>query len=528
MKRRTFLAGMGAAAAASQLPAPALAQSAKSRVLTFVPQTGLVSLDPLTTNAPANANGYYVFDTLYGVDSSFKAHPQMAEGHTVSSDRLTWDIKLRPGLKFHDGERVLAKDCVASIKRWWQRDVFGQSLRAYTDDLSAADDNTLRFRLKKPFELLPDALAHPLAMPCVMMPERLANPDPTKLVTEMVGSGPYKFIANEFVQGQRAVYEKNAAYVPRQDKPEHTAGGKVANFERVEWRTIADAGTAAAALQAGEVDWLEFVQYDIIELLKTNKALNVTTADPGFTSFLRFNSEIPPFNNPAMRRVVAAAISQPDILTALVGDKTYWTECYSAYNCVIPGMDEVGKSLMGGKKDYKALSEEVKKAGYKGEKVVILRTIDGLLSSPAAPVLLDALQKIGIDAEMQNVDLATLFTRRAMRTPIAQGGWSIFLSWASTAVSANPIVDPVQRGIPLPSGYVGNSDDALLESLITKWVEAPNDSDRHAALTKVQERLFEMCWTLQIGMFKLQTAMRSDLTGYLPSAVPVPWNIRRV
>ena len=79
-----------------------------------------------------------------------------------------------PGLKFHDGAPVLAKDAVASIKRWWQRDAMGQALALATDDLSATDDRTLTFRLKKPFALMFDALAKPGSPVCFIMPERIA------------------------------------------------------------------------------------------------------------------------------------------------------------------------------------------------------------------------------------------------------------------------------------------------------------------------------------------------------------------
>ena len=65
---------------------------------------------------------YLVFDTLYGQDNNFQPHPQMVAGHTVSADGKQWDITLRDGLKFHDDTPVLARDCVASIQRWWQRD----------------------------------------------------------------------------------------------------------------------------------------------------------------------------------------------------------------------------------------------------------------------------------------------------------------------------------------------------------------------------------------------------------------------
>ena len=106
---------------------------------------------------------------------------------------------------FHDGTKVLARDCVASIRRWGARDGFGQALLAATDEISAPDDRTIRFRLKYPFPLLPDALAKTPPSMCPIMPERLASTDPYKQVSEMVGSGPYRYKPDERVPGSRVV-----------------------------------------------------------------------------------------------------------------------------------------------------------------------------------------------------------------------------------------------------------------------------------------------------------------------------------
>ena len=91
-----------------------------------------------------------------------------------------------------------------------------------------------------------------------IMPERLANTDPFKQVTEMVGSGPFRFMADERVAGARAVYERFAGYVPRPSgTPDWTAGPKIVHFDRVVWTRHPDRPTAAAAMQRGEADWWE-------------------------------------------------------------------------------------------------------------------------------------------------------------------------------------------------------------------------------------------------------------------------------
>ena len=179
LPRRRFLA-----ASAAALAAPGIARAQSSRLLKFIPQSDLAVLDPVWTAAYVTRNhGMMVFDTLYGMDGAYQIQPQMADGHRVEDDGKTWLITLRDGLAWHDGEKVLARDCVASIRRWGARDSFGQTLMAVTDALDAPDDRTIRFRLKRPFPLLTAALGKPGSNICAMMPERLANTDPFKQVT---------------------------------------------------------------------------------------------------------------------------------------------------------------------------------------------------------------------------------------------------------------------------------------------------------------------------------------------------------
>jgi peptide/nickel transport system substrate-binding protein len=254
MKRRDVL--KTALAGATALAAPRIVAAAGTKTITFTPHADLASLDPVWTTADITRNySLAVFDTLYGFDADFKVQPQMVDGHTTENDGKDWTLTLRDGLKFHDGTPVLARDCVASIQRCAKRNPMTGALMARTDEIAAASDKVIRVRLKKPFALLPEALAE---IYCAIMPERLAKTDPFEQIKEVVGSGPFKFVASERVPGSRVVFEKNPDYVPRPTgKPSFNAGPKIVNVDRVVWSFVPDASTAAAALQRGEVDWWE-------------------------------------------------------------------------------------------------------------------------------------------------------------------------------------------------------------------------------------------------------------------------------
>ena len=186
MRRRDLLhTGLAAAAA---LAAPRIARADKAKTLAFVPTSDLAVLDPVVTfNRPSRNYAYLVFDTLYGIDTNWQAQPQMVAGHEVDDDGLTWNLRLRDGLRFHDKEPVLARDVVASIRRFAPRISFATALMAATDELSAPDDHTVRFRLKRPFPHLPEALAGPGGTVPVAVPSLRQSSEP---VTTSFAEGP--------------------------------------------------------------------------------------------------------------------------------------------------------------------------------------------------------------------------------------------------------------------------------------------------------------------------------------------------
>jgi peptide/nickel transport system substrate-binding protein len=169
MRRRSFLAATATALATPPLSKPALAQ--QTATLKYVPAADIGSLDPIwTTASQTRDHAFLIYDTLYGLDDSLTPQPQMLAGHTIENDGKLWRMTLRDNLRFHDNTPVLARDCVASIRRWWARDSFGGALKAVTEDLSAPDDRTIVFRLAAPFPQLPTALAKYASPPAPSCP----------------------------------------------------------------------------------------------------------------------------------------------------------------------------------------------------------------------------------------------------------------------------------------------------------------------------------------------------------------------
>jgi peptide/nickel transport system substrate-binding protein len=376
MRRRDLLKATGASLAA--LAAPRIGRAEKASKLVFVPPVDLSVLDPIITGLRSTRNhAYLVFDTLYGIDTNWSAQPQMVEGHQVEEDGLLWTLTLRDGLRFHDKEPVLARDVVASIRRFAARISFANALMAATEEVSAADDRTVRFRLKRPFPHLPDALAGPGGNVPAIMPERLAETSPFKPVADIVGSGPYRFLSEEHVSGARAAYERFSLYQPRSGGPlGFTSGPKVAHFDRVEWLTL-DPFSAMAALRSGEIDWWENPPRDLTEGLSHDRDITAISQYATAMGILRFNHLHPPFDNPAVRRSLLGAVDQAEAMTAVAGtDRAAWQDGIGLFATGTPLANDAGVEVLREPRNYVAVREALTHAGYNGEKILVIAPTD--------------------------------------------------------------------------------------------------------------------------------------------------------
>jgi peptide/nickel transport system substrate-binding protein len=362
MRRRDLLKAAGAIAAA--LAAPRVGRTEKAKKLVFAPAVNLNVLDPVVTSIRSTRNhAYLVFDTLYGIDTNWAAQPQMVEGHQVEEDGLIWTLTLRDGLRFHDKEPVLARDVVASIRRFAERIPFANALIAATDELSAPNDRTVQFRLKRPFPHLPDALAGPGSNVPAIMPERLAATSPFKPVDEIVGSGPYRFLRDEHISGARAAYERFSLYQPRGAEPVgFTAGPKVAHFDRVEWLTL-DSFSAMAALRNGEIDWWEIPLTDQVPVLSRDRNITVISHFATAMGILRFNHLHPPFDKAAVRQTLLGAVDQAEAMTAVAGtDRAFWHDGIGLFPTGTPFVTDAGIKVLRTPRDYPAVRLAAKRS----------------------------------------------------------------------------------------------------------------------------------------------------------------------
>ncbi|MEJ1978563.1 MAG: ABC transporter substrate-binding protein [Acetobacteraceae bacterium] len=384
-----------------------------------------------------------------------------------------------------------AQDVVPSIRRFAARDAFGRALMDATAELTAPSDRVVEFRLHQPFPLLPNALGKTgTAMPAIM-PERLALTDPYTQVTEVIGSGPFRFKTDEHVSGSQVIYERFDGYVPRTGgSATFTAGPKVAHLDRVEWHVIPDPATSEAALSAGEMDWWQQVTPDLLPLLRRNKDLTTQLLDPGGAiGILRFNE----LDNPGIRRALLGAIDQDEFMTAVAGDdRTLWKDRVGVFSPGTPLATEAGIEVLTGKRDLPAVRQALLDAGYRGERVALMTPSNYPDLNPLGLVAADVLKRVGMNVDLQEIEWGSLLQRRASRQPIDKGGWNAFV----TTIAGTNNFDPASQ-----LGIRGNGDRAWfgwprapkLEALRDAWFAAPESRGAEGGLRATATAVLAGC-----------------------------------
>ena len=505
--------------------ATAYAQAGK--VLRIVPQADLKILDPIWTTAfVTRDHGYMVYDTLFAIDGKGEVQPQMVDSHQVSADARVWTFRLRKGLAFHDGKPVTSADVITSLQRWGKRDGLGQRLFAAMSTIEAIDNDSFRMTFGQPFGMVLEALAKPSGSPAFIMPERVAKTPADKQIEDYVGSGPYVFSKDEFRAGEKVVYLKNAAYVPRSEEPSGMAGGKRVYVDRVEWIILKDAQTQTGAIAKGEVDMLSWMPYEHYDTLRANPKLEVVAGTTPGSYFLHLNHHIPPFDNPKISQAAIMAINQQALLRAQLVSRDLYSICTSIYPCNSPLASDK-TAYFTGKPQFEAARKLLKEAGYDGKPVVLMQPADFGLLNKLPPVMAQLLKEAGFNVDMQAMDWPTLLMRRAKKDPVDKGGWNLFITGWGSSDNMNPLYFAPLTGNG-EKGWFGWGVSDKLEQLKSEFVATTDPAQRKRLAEQIQIETFDSGLLAPLGEQRPLSVIRKGVvSGVITAPVNVFWNLRK-
>ena len=318
-------------------------------------------------------------------------------------------------------------------------------------------------------------------------------------------------------------------YVPRPSGvASFTAGPKVANIERIEWRTIPDAATAAAALQSGEIDWWEAPTADLLPVLRRNRSITTEIIDrAGNIGFLRVNSLYPPFDNPAIKRALLGGIEQADFMAAVVGtDPQMWHQPAGVFTPGTPLATAAGLEVFAGKRDYDRVKRDLAAAGYKGEKVVMIAATDFPAINALCEVSGDMFRKSGINLDYQALDWGTVTSRRNNQQPPDQGGWNAHCTYTAGYDLLNPGSNPSLNAIGR-AGFVGWPTDPELAALRAAWFDAADLPGQQRICAEIQTRFMQNPPYFPLGQFFQATAYRNTVSNIPRGSFSLFWGAKK-
>ena len=506
-----------AATAVATLPHRA---RAAERPLTVWLESEVVITDPhMTTAAITRTFGYHVWDVLFAMDSTGAYQPQMVDAYTVSDDQLRWRFTLRDGLKFHDGSPVTGADCVASLKRWAPIDSLGRMLLGAGAVMAEDGARAFTITLTKPFPLMLSVLGKPNAPGPFIMPARIIADAGTGRIKQLIGSGPFKFMADQYRPGNVMVLARFDEYVPRKERADFMAGGKVVHVDQIILRVMPDDATGVSALVAGEIDYMQYLPFDWLDRLSKTpdvKLMSLSGLDM-FQGNFRLNSASGPFADPAIRSVLWKLVDQTDMLeSAGIGPKYRVDECPSFWMCGTPLSTDAGSSVA--KFDPAAAKAALAKTSYNGEPVVILEVV-GSISTSASNLLAQNMKQAGFTVDEQVMDWGTVLARRAKRD-----GWSLFGVYSNGIDMVSPLTHFYIANNC--SEYPGFSCDATVTKLLADFAAAPDDAARKTIAAAIQEAAYRTTPSVMWGQFSRPAGYRTRLTGLIQSSFPIFWNVQ--
>lgn len=512
-------------AAAVMLPLAAHS-TAQAETFKAVMQSSLRVMDPVMSTAYLTRNhGYMIYDTLLGLDSDYRVQPQMADW-SVSEDGTRYTFTLREGLQWHDGKPVTSEDSIASIKRWAEVDATGQVLMTMVEGIEEIDEKSFEVNLSKPTSLLLSGLSKLSSRPAFIMPKRVAETPGSESIDEYIGSGPFKFVEEEFEPGTKVVYEKNEDYVPRNEPTSWTAGGKDVNVDRVEWISMPEQITAVNALQSDEIDFIQEVPYDLLPLLENTEDVEIEVLDKlGAWTYFRMNHLYPPFDNKLVRQAAIAAVGQKDVLATLVGNPDYYETCAAVMGCGNPNGDEYGADWVVNSRIDKAKSL-LEEAGYDGTPVVLLQPADIAMLAAQPIVLADALRKAGFNIDMHTMDWQSVVVQQSNQDPPEEGGWNIFSTYSILAASGNPF-DNTSLAAAGRESWAGWPDVPEIEKLRLEYARASNAEEQKEISAKIQKSAIDEGVVGPLGQFRIPAAYSSEWTDIPKSPITAFWDIKK-
>ena len=489
--------------------APVSADLAKmGGTMKAVPHGSLKSLDAQWTTVTVTANvRHHLQEGLFTLDDGLILQPQLAESWQASPDSLTWTIKLRDGVKFHNGQSLKAADLVGSFNRVKdQATLWKLVVTEFGGSISAPDDRTLQIKVTEPTALVLDSLMTEQSFSPIAVHESTYSLPQTEFAADPIGTGPYKF--ESWSPGDRWTMVRNEEYNPSTLPTSGLAGRHVAFVDRVEWIEIPDQAARLAALEVGEVDILDFFSPTLAERAFGSDSVVPVAVMPGEAMGVYLNHLKPPFNDKNVRRALQLAYPMEKALKLSVGgNPELWRLCATYYTCGGRWGTTVGSENYD-VQDLDQARQLITAAGFEGTEVRLMVGQDMPWFPQLSLVTREVLEDIGFKVDFQAMDWATLTTRRA--DPEL---WEAFHTGAGTTIT------PLTKSTLQKNGWFNRYQDesGKMAELLGEFTRATSAAEQDRLIGELHTLVYEDVPYVNIGEVARLFATTKQVKGFKPA-----------
>jgi len=487
----------GALALACFAAGPALA----AKDVVFAVASTFTTTDPYDANdtlSQAMAKSFY--EGLFGFDKDMKLIPVLAESYTVSPDGLVYTIKLRRGVKFHDGTDFKADAVKVCLDRVTNPDNKLKRYGLYNNNIAktdVVDDYTARITLKTPFSPFINQLAHPSTV--MISPAALKQWGNKDIAFHPVGTGPFKF-----VEWKATDYLKVAKF----DGYWRKGYPKV---DTITWKPVVDNNSRAAMMQTGEAHFTFPVPYEVAEVLKTKPDLELVAAPSIVLRYLSMNVQQKPFDNPKVRQAIAYAINK-DALS-----KVAFNGYAEAAQGVVPSGVQYAVNLGAWPYDVAKAKQLLTEAGYpNGFETELWSAYNHTTAQKVTQFLQQQLQQIGIRTKITLLEAGQRVEKvESWQDPASAPVRLYYVGWSTSTGEADWAIRPLLGGESWPprlfnTAYYKSTqvDDDIKKAQLT------TNSDEKAKLYKdAQETIYKDAPWAPLVTERLLSAHNKKLSG---------------
>lgn len=449
----------------------------------------------------------HVYEGLFTTNSNLEVSPMLVDKWTVSRSRLTYTFTLRRGIKFHNGKDLAGEDVVASLTRWGRVALSGRRTFAFVDSLTSPDPLTVVIKLKESYALLLTELGSYTAPAAVIYPKEVVDEAGAGPIRRFIGTGPYRFA--ERLPDRHIRLDRFKDYQARTEKGDGYAGRREAYFDTIYYYPVPDPAVRAAGVKSGDWDLAVLIPPDDYDRLRADPALRLFLQPLPIGVYTGFNMQVELMTNAKIRQAFNAALDNEAIMRGVFGN---------------PKLRRIDPSLMpaehymwtdAGKEHYNQKNPErarklLAEAGYKGQPLRWLTTMEYLYMGISAEAAKPMLERVGFTVDLQFVDFATLLTRRG-RLEL----WDVFSSGLPL------VLDPTFL-LPLSPFWAGRYESRDMQALLMLMRRHSDRKVRMDIWERAQRLYYEDVPGVQHGSYFAVSLHRKELEGYTGWAV---WNV---